>query len=330
MSMTVLSYSFYSNLEVLDFAKATPSQVKDYRKRVAAENLHLSASSLSSASYTLKAGKTLLKQSEFIDLKPNVQPLLNPSPRKIWHIKELIISIWSWALNKIKLWWNPSSARILVLAQDTLDTAEEQVKQGGNVLVLSLASTEEPGGGFDEGIGSQEEELCWRSDLAGLMHVLKEEEQPKNPAIWNLYQQTIYTPGVTVFRSSKTRSYAFLNQPFQIGILSCGAPVHPPLKGLGTNSVEYAEEKDKERTRMLIYNQLHIAHSKGYNTVVLGAFGCGAFRNPPAVVAKLYREVIDAFFKDTFRKIVFAILDDPHVGSHNPQGNFQPFKKCFS
>lgn len=95
----------------------------------------------------------------------------------------MIISIWNWALNKIKLWWNPSSARILVLAQDTLDAAEEQVKQGGNVLVLSLASTEEPGGGFDEGIGSQEEELCWRSDLAGLMHVLKEEEQPKNPAL---------------------------------------------------------------------------------------------------------------------------------------------------
>lgn len=321
---------YCSRLEVLDFSRATAPIIVDYRKRVATENLELSARSFSLADHTLKTGESLLQQSEFFNLQPYAQTPPNSSLRSIEYITRLIISLWEWALNKIQLWWNPASARILVLAKDTLDSAEEQVEQGGKVLVLSLASTEEPGGGFNEGIGSQEEELCWRSDLAGLMYVLKTKEQLANPGIWNLYHQAIHTPEVTVFRSSKTRSYSFLNRPFQVGILSCGPLVRPPLKGLGTNSVEYAQKTDKDQTRTLIYNQLHIAHSKGYNTLILGAFGCGAFRNPPAVVAQLYREVIDASFKKTFRKIVFAILDDPYRQPHNPEGNFKPFKNCFS
>jgi uncharacterized protein (TIGR02452 family) len=241
----------------------------------------------------------------------------------------VIASIWHWIVKTIRLWWDPSAAPILVLNKDTLDAAAEYVDGGNNILVLNLASTEEPGGGFDEGVGSQEEELCWRSDLAGLMHRIKHQEQLHNPTIWNLYEQILLTPDVTVLRANKTRSYAPLSHPFQVSILSCGAPVRPSLKERGTAAVDYERAEDKERARQLIYNQLHAARKYGYDTLVLGAFGCGAFCNPPTVIARLYREVIEAHFKDAFRKIIFAILDDPHRSGHNPQGNLRPFQRCF-
>ena len=42
--------------------------------------------------------------------------------------------------------------------------------------------------------------------------------------------------------------------------------------------------------------------------LVLGAFGCGAFNNPPELVADVFRELLleKGYFR-FFRKIVFAI-----------------------
>jgi uncharacterized protein (TIGR02452 family) len=80
----------------------------------------------------------------------------------------------------------------------------------------------------------------------------------------------------------------------------------------------------------MIKNQLLRAYQASYDTVVLGAFGCGAFGHPPQAVAKLYRHVIDNYFKGAFKEIVFAILDDGRREKmRNPQGNVKPFKDCF-
>lgn len=74
-----------------------------------------------------------------------------------------------------------------------------------------------------------------------------------------------------------------------------------------------------------------IALANNNDSLVLGAMGCGAFRNPPAHVARIFHEVMDeAEFKNRFKKIVFAILDDHNTGhKHNPNGNLQPFEKEF-
>ena len=75
--------------------------------------------------------------------------------------------------------------------------------------------------------------------------------------------------------------------------------------------------------------QLKVAYEENYDTVILGAFGCGAFSNPSELIAKFYKKIIDKYFAGAFKKIIFAILDDGHQGKHNPQGNFKPFLKCF-
>ena len=69
----------------------------------------------------------------------------------------------------------------------------------------------------------------------------------------------------------------------------------------------------------------------GHDSLVLGALGCGAFCNPPSHIAKLFHEVFEEpEFKNKYRLISFAILDDHHAHrSHNPESNYLLFVKEF-
>lgn len=51
---------------------------------------------------------------------------------------------------------------------------------------------------------------------------------------------------------------------------------------------------------------LDVAVSEGVDTVILGAFGCGAFMNNPNVVAQAAQNVIKDYLK-AFRNIEFAV-----------------------
>eukprot|EP00041_Stephanoeca_diplocostata_P030438 m.921385 g.921385 ORF g.921385 m.921385 type:complete len:230 (-) comp23757_c0_seq20:2878-3567(-) len=73
-----------------------------------------------------------------------------------------------------------------------------------------------------------------------------------------------------------------------------------------------------ERIRSVLYAA---AHAKCSN-LVLGAFGCGAFGNPPAPVAALFRHELQSHqFRGLFACVVFAVLDP--LGT----GNLAPFRR---
>jgi uncharacterized protein (TIGR02452 family) len=65
--------------------------------------------------------------------------------------------------------------------------------------------------------------------------------------------------------------------------------------------------------------------------LILSAFGCGAFRNPPEIIANLFSQVLkEDEFKGCFDQIVFAIIEDHNTGKvHNSGGNVGPFCKEF-
>jgi uncharacterized protein (TIGR02452 family) len=213
----------------------------------------------------------------------------------------------------------------VVVNQDCLEAAQELVKKGHKVAVVNFASHITPGGRFDRGTNGQEENLCHRSELAGFMDAVSTDFYPlgadeKRP------ERLIHTPEVLVFRASSAKSYTLLNEPFRVGILTSAAPYQPELSSLK----DYAHEDDRLHVRALIITQLFAAYEHEYDSVILGAFGSGYYKNPPQAVARIYKEVIDASFQGVFKQIVFAILDDPaSQGDHNPQGNFKPFAECF-
>lgn len=78
-----------------------------------------------------------------------------------------------------------------------------------------------------------------------------------------------------------------------------------------------------EEARRRIAAQLDTLIGQDVRHAVLGAFGCGAFRNPAATVAKLYREEIERR-SQRFSVIAFAIFD----AGYGPD-NFCPFKRAF-
>ena len=86
-------------------------------------------------------------------------------------------------------------------------------------------------------------------------------------------------------------------------------------------------EPTKEKMRTI----LRIAGKHGHDCLVLGAFGCGAFANPPNHVACLFKDVFsESEFQGFYKQVVFAILDDHNSRKeHNPNGNVQPFVEVF-
>jgi len=72
-----------------------------------------------------------------------------------------------------------------------------------------------------------------------------------------------------------------------------------------------------------------IALENGHTSIVLSAFGCGAYENPPHHVAMLFAEVIrENHYDRRFKHIAFAIFDDHNARKdHNPDGNVEPFAK---
>ena len=74
-----------------------------------------------------------------------------------------------------------------------------------------------------------------------------------------------------------------------------------------------------------IRNILEVAAAQDADILVLGAFGCGAFNNPPALVADVFRGfLVSREYGRYFRKVLFAIPDRP--GNQN----FMVFQKAFS
>lgn len=54
---------------------------------------------------------------------------------------------------------------------------------------------------------------------------------------------------------------------------------------------------------------LAIAKAYGHSALVLGAWGCGVFKNDSHRTARDFRRALENYFEGTFSDIVFAIAD---------------------
>ena len=214
---------------------------------------------------------------------------------------------------------------------DCLIAANNLKLQGLNPIVLNMASSKNPGGGVMGGAGAQEENLFRRSNLFksmyqfaqyaeeyGLKRSVKQYPLDKNYG-------GVYTPNAVVFRGTQATGYPLFKQPHVLSFVAVAALSHPKLIKGRLAPEEVIITKNKIRTIF------RIALKHGHDSMVLGAFGCGAFCNPPAHIAVLFHEVMDEKeFKNHFQVITFAIIEDHNSRKgHNPEGNFVPFQREF-
>ena len=215
---------------------------------------------------------------------------------------------------------------------DCLNAAKRLQDDGYNVAVLNMASRQNPGGGVYGGAGAQEENIFRRTDLfKSMFQFASYASQYGLPQSSNQYPLNrnyggVYTPNAFVFRDVEDKGYELMDSPFHMSFISVPGMNKPDLTAEGMIA-EYHVEPIKNKIRTIF--RIGLIHN--HDALVLGALGCGAFRNPPKHIAKLFHEVInEPEFKNKYRRIVFAIIDDQNSYlSHNPEGNVRPFEDEF-
>lgn len=216
---------------------------------------------------------------------------------------------------------------------DCLYAGVQLKEQGYNPAVLNMASRRNPGGGVTTGAGAQEETLFRRTNLFRSLYQFAPyaEQYGIEPSHYQYPLDRnfggVYTPDAIYFRDSEQKGYALLEKPVSLSFITVAGMNRPDLTTGGMIANHHMEPiKNKIRTIF----RIGLVH--GHDSLVLGALGCGAFRNPPRHVARLFHEVMDEpEFKDKYRRIIFAILDDHNANhKHNPMGNFIPFAEEFN
>ena len=222
---------------------------------------------------------------------------------------------------------------IIVENEDSLILAKKLIDKGLHPAVLNMANRFMPGGGVIKGSGAQEENLFRRTNLFQSLyryHKIGKDfniEQDKKHYPMNDNYGGIYSKNVVVFRWSEDKGYDVLEQPFLVDVISVAA-----INGPQYDSNFKLSDRDAKKEKNKIRTIFNIALQQGNDSLVLGAFGCGAFKTPPKAMAKLFHEVLnEEFYKNKFKVVAFAILNtNSNFQKHNPEGNFKPFKDEFS
>ena len=199
------------------------------------------------------------------------------------------------------------------ISVEDIDSVQAVFRYGydkGKTAVLNFASYKNPGGKFLEGSSAQEEMLCHSSFLYNVLSEFDEDYYEFNRLTKNfaLYtNRALYSPDVMFFRGSE-EIYA--------DVITCAAPnKYTAQKYCGRSDFD-CNSVMKDR----IHFMLDIAKEENVNTLILGAWGCGAFGNDPEFVANAFKKELEEYYSDTFENIIFAI----------PGGtNYMVFKRVF-
>jgi hypothetical protein len=199
---------------------------------------------------------------------------------------------------------------------------------GACFAVLNMANAQYPGGAYPEGAVAQEENMFRRTDchFRVTAEQLGEDGRQYTEVMRDLLNGTAgrvyldtHLPCVCI-RGSESRSapdlgYAWLpdNEVFPFYEMRAAAQ---DLRGGGSF--------DAAHTRRRIAAQLDTLQAHRVRHVVLGAFGCGAFRNPAAEVARLYKEELQRR-SQAFSVVAFAV----YAAGYGPD-NYTPFAQVFA
>jgi uncharacterized protein (TIGR02452 family) len=182
----------------------------------------------------------------------------------------------------------PNTATIDVRNMDSFEMAIDFINHKLNPLVLNMACDQGPGGGVAKGSRAQEEDLFRRSNA-----------HETHPRGWYPLKanEMIYSPEITI---CKDPDYNRIKE-VKVSMLAVAALRKPRLISNMYTMEQYQIMSNK------IDAMFKIAREKKHDSLVLGAFGCGAYDNPPLIVAEMFRLAIKKY-GGYFKRIGFAVL----------------------
>lgn len=174
-----------------------------------------------------------------------------------------------------------------------------------NMAVLNFASYKFPGGGFMRGSSAQEESLCQHSYLYNVIS-----DFDKTVYEWN---RNNLNKGMYLNRGLYSPDIMFDDRT-KCSVITVPAPNKSVMLKYGN----FTEEENAKALLHRVKLVIDIAEENNVKTLILGAFGCGVFKQDPVEVATLFKKVLKG---SSFEKVVFAI----------PRGaNYNAFKEIFN
>lgn len=220
--------------------------------------------------------------------------------------------------------------RISMSMMDTIEALLKFGKERGRVVCgLNFANGKDVGGGYKNGSTAQEEDLCRR--IPTLYSSLHQAERdglyPFGPPTCSSsdkpekYSDVLYTCGLTIARAGEEEGYRILSKEEQVDVslIAAAAP-----------NIRFAHEVSDP---VLIYRTIQtifiapqfVPSDKGVNTLILGAWGCGAFGGDPIQIAELFvRALVQDNLGQPYDEIHFAI---PSLTTTDV--NYQAFREVF-
>ena len=209
-------------------------------------------------------------------------------------------------------------AKVIVSGKRSLEAAVSYAWQAKKVCVLNFASATNPGGGVVSGSSAQEECICRCTTLYPCLNIdqmwnvfYRPHRKVANPLYNN---DCIYTPNVCVFKSDTNFPEPLSKEDWwSVNILTCAAPNLRERPGnmmnphAGDKAAKITPAELEKLLTARIRRIFEIAVANGNEVLILGAFGCGAFRNPPQIVAKVFNAVMKDYlcYFDTIEYAVY-------------------------
>ena len=167
-----------------------------------------------------------------------------------------------------------------------------------NATILNFASGTRVGGGYTTGSNAQEECLCRSSNLYNVLKVKTNFYEFNRNLKSNLSSDLmIYSPSIIFFRDD----YGNLMKDHKsFNIITAAAP--------NCRTDKYSNDVIESIFLRRIEKIFGIALANKNKNIILGAWGCGAFKCDPAIVANSFKTIIECYGSH-FDNIVFAIVD---------------------
>jgi uncharacterized protein (TIGR02452 family) len=195
----------------------------------------------------------------------------------------------------------------------------------GHLACLNFASARNPGGGFLKGSVAQEEALACASGLYPCLLSAQNYYERNRENRSALYLDlAIFSPHVPFFRDD---AGTLLARPLLASIITAPAPNAGAIGQNEPGNLRHVEPTLRRRAELV----LRIATAHQVQRIVLGAWGCGVFRNEPSTVAKIFADLIKApgTFAGVFAEVVFAVYDRSE-NQRSYQAFADQFKSCLA
>ena len=221
--------------------------------------------------------------------------------------------------------------RVVVVQGDMLEAAGQLTRAYGTQFAcLNMANATFPGGGYTTGCSAQEENMARRTQLHTVFDGSQVVKQGRS-VVYNDHMHDLVsgkngwvylspTPLICIrgreeYDDTTSLGYAFLpsDQIFRFLELRSAA-----VDRSRKRKASYARDLSEMEKR--VEAQFATLISTGVRHVVLSAFGCGAFKNDPNDIARVYKEAVERH-RASFVVIAFAIFYAGHG-----QDNYKIFK----